>query len=194
MAVNPDDPTLAVACADTPLPTGVAAGACYQPELNYGPGSNLYWKKTPFTAAPTASSFAAALAMPTTGTAGPDMVGPVIGEYSTATPSEQTDRVNGIDVPKPTDLLLNIKISDTRTELYEMARSSQKGGLRGYYYVVDRNGYIYGGQNGIFGGKALMFLRNNLPAGETDLHTITGTVKGRGFFDLKRSVSPVPVV
>ena len=192
--VNPDDPRIAVACTDVALPTGIAAGDCYVPELNYGPGTNLYYAKKPFDADPTALSFAAALAPPTSGTAGPDMVGPIIGEYSTNAGQTASDRVNGVDIPKPGALEVAVKISDTRSELYEMARTSQKGGLSGYFYIVDRNGYIYGGRNGVFGGKARLFLHNILPGGEFDLHTITGKISGYGFFDMRRSASPVPVV
>jgi hypothetical protein len=182
---NPDDPTVPIGCTTADLPTGIAAEDCFIPELNYGYISDLYWASEPFSATPTATSFAAAL---TAGT----MVGPLICELSTASTTDQVERINGTDYPKPTDLLLNVKISDTKQANYDLARSTQKGGQTGYFYGLDKNGYIYGGQNGLTGGRAHLLLRNNIPAGETDLHTITGTLKGRGLFDPVRSAAPVP--
>ena len=184
MAVNPDDPTQPAGCVADDLPT-LTPAECYQPELNYGYASDLYWSSQPFDALPTATSFAAAL---TAGT----LIGPLIGEYSNASPTDQVERVNGVDIPKPTDLVFNVTIRDTSQENYDIARSTQKGRQQGYFFLLDKNGYIYGGQNGICGGRSTIVLRNLLPAGETDLHTITGTIKGRGFFDPVRSLAPVP--
>ncbi len=187
MPVNTDDPTVPVGCEAATLPPGIAAEDCFQPELNYGYASDLYWSSQPFSAAVTATNFAAAL---TAGT----MIGPIIGEYTSANPTDQVERINGIDFPKPTDLVFNVTIRDTSQANYDMARTTQTGRQQGYFFLLDKNGYIYGGQNGICGGRSTIVLRNVLPAGETDLHTITGTIKGRGFFDPVRSAAPVPYV
>jgi hypothetical protein len=185
--VNPDDPTIPSFCEDATLPPGVSAADCYVQQNKFGPGRNLYWSKTPFDAAPTAISVAAKI------TAG-DMIGPIVGEYTYAGADNTTVRNNSRDIVVPGDLAWTVKITDITTASRELARQTQNGGAPGHFFIVDMNDDWHGGQNGICEGAALMHLRNKVPAGETDLQTIEGSIKGRGIFDAKVIVSPVAVV
>lgn len=197
MEPNPDNPTIPVNCADYVLPTDVGVEDCFNPVLLYGPGTELFLSLTPFpspvapaTEAVTAASYAAKKQAAT-----PEkLIGPIICQLSLAPAADQSDRINGFDYPKPTDLSLAVTIQDLSDANYEMARKSQQGGIKAHFWFQDRNGKFYGGQNGIFGGLALMNLRVNLPTDETALQTITGTIKARGFFDPKRQDSPIPLI
>lgn len=195
MAVNADDPTIPLNCEDAGLPAGVSAGECFVPELNYGPIRNLYYTRAPFAAPPTALEITRRLALFGTDPTDPEaMVGPIVAQVTLAPPQEQVDRINGLDYPKPTDLSFGLTIFNTSQAQYEFMRGTQKGGTQGYFYGVDSAPYWVGGQNGLTGGKSILSSRYNWPADETALQTITGTIKGRGFFDPKRIASPVPVV
>ncbi len=197
MPVNPDNPTISVICADDALPTGVGVADCFNPTLLYGPGTELFMSLTPFpdpvspaTEAFTATSYATKKAA----TDDAKIIGPIVCQLSLTPATDQSDRINGFDYPKPTDLNLAITIQDLSDANYEMARRSQQGGIKAHFWFQDRNSKLYGGQNGICDGSALMHLRNKIPAGETDLQTIEGTIKGRGLFDAKVIPSPVAVV
>jgi hypothetical protein len=61
---NADDPTIPLACAAPAVPT-LNADTC-EPELNYGPISNLYITQAPFAATPTALEIARRLALAAT--------------------------------------------------------------------------------------------------------------------------------
>jgi hypothetical protein len=194
MAVNPDDPTIPASCEDATLPAGVAAGECFEPERNYGPIRNLYYTRAPFAATPTAVEIARRLALFGTDPADPEaMVGPIIAQVSLAPAQDQSDRINGVNYPKPTDLSFAVTIFNTDQATYEFMRSGQKGGSQGHFYGID-NTYWVGGQTGLTSGKSSFTSRYNWPTDETALQTITGGITGRGFFDPKRLVSPVPVV
>ncbi|MGI4864143.1 MAG: hypothetical protein ACRYFZ_09500 [Janthinobacterium lividum] len=196
MAASPtaDDPEYATSCADYELPAGVSAADCFVPELNYGPIRNIYYTRAPFAAPPTALEIARRLALFTTDPTDPEaMVGPIVAQLTLAPATDQVDRINSIDFPKPTDLSFGLTIFDTNQAQYEFMRSSQRGGIPGYFYGVDSTPYWVGGQNGLTGGESRYNARYNWPADENALQTITGTIKGRGFFDPKRIPSPVPV-
>lgn len=187
--MNVDDPTIPVDCATFALPTAVAATDCYKPTTNFGCGRNLYWSKTPFTATPTALLIAAKK------TAG-DLIGPVVGEFAYDGNAGATIRVDGRDIAQPGDLTWTVKISSTTPEAREMARQTQDGGSPGHFYIVDNNTVPnwFGGLNGVCDGQAHLLLRNKIPTGEQDLQTIEGTIKGRGKYDSKVLVSPVPCI
>jgi hypothetical protein len=193
-ATNFDDPEIPVDCADAVLPTGLTREECYTPELNFGGIVEVYFASEPFAdptvpanLVPTGVELAAAI------TAN-KVVGPVPLGLSYAPPTDATVRAYGKDIPIPTDLVLTALGQDTKQEWTDFARSTQKGGYSAYVYGVDANGNWFGGRNGMLGGRATVVLRNNLPTGETDLQTITGTIKRRGYFDSIRGVSPVPTL
>lgn len=197
--INSDDPRTPVGCADPNPPTGLVLADCADPELNYGPIVNLYEFSEQFAEDPTAAAIAALLAnAPTTPNAtvtGAWGIGPMIVQVSRTPPSDGTPiRFNGVDYPAPADLSYGVTIQNTSDDFWEYARSTQKGGRPGYFYGVDANNNWFGGRNGMCGGKSRLKLRGNLPTGEKDLQTITGTITGTGFFDDKRIPSPVPAV
>lgn len=194
MALNADDPTVPVLCADFALPSGVAATDCYAPKLETGPGRNLYWSKTAFAADPTAASVAAKLAPPTTGSAGPDMIGPIVGEFTYDGSGAAPQRVDGRNVSVPGPLKWGVKITNITPQVREMARQTQNGGAPGHFYIVDNNNNWFGGQNGVCNGKASLLLRFKKGAGETDPNTYDGAIEGIGKYDDRVIVSPVPVV
>jgi len=196
MAVNPDDPTIPVACEDQTLPAGVAvADGCFQPELNYGPIRNLYYTRAPFAAVPTAAEITRRLALFDTDPTDPEaMVGPIVAQVSLAPATPASDRINNIDYVKPADISFDVSIFNTSQAQYEFMRTSQKGGKQGYFYGVDSTPYWIGGQTGLTGGISSFNARYNWPADETALQSITGTIAGKGFFDPKRIASPVAVV
>lgn len=192
MAVNPDDPTTPTSCATATLPD-VSFDLC-APTLNFGFIRNLYVFKKPFAATPTAITVAAALAAYATDPDDEDAAVLLVVEMSGGNDGGgNVERYNGQDIPRPGDLTYNVTIKDTSTKNWEFARTTQKGGYPGYFYGVDSNGNWFGGQNGIF-GHARLILRGQIPTDENGLQSITGTIKGRGFFDPKRIVSPVPLV
>jgi hypothetical protein len=192
MPINPDDPTLGALCAPAPPPAGVGDADCVDPTLNYGPIVNLYIFGQPFATTPTAAQIATLLAAdPTTDPWG---AGPLICQISKTPATGTPTRYNGRDIPAPVDLSYAVTIQDTKDANYEFARTTQKGGRSGYYYGVDKNGNWFGGQNGMTGGQGRLTLNSNLPTDENGLQTLTGTITGKGFFDDKRIVSPVPVL
>ncbi len=192
--LNPDDPTLIATCAAGTLPSAISVGDCWDPTLNYGPGTNLYMSFTPFPDAVAPATDAVTTASITTKLAATDaqkMVGPLIGQFTLAPGTEATDRLNGRYFPKPSELSMACAISDTSKANYDFARSTQKGGLVAHFWIVDRNGNFFGGQNGIFGNQAVLALRLTMPTDELALQTLNGSIKALGFFDPQRTVSPI---
>jgi len=195
MAVNPDDPTVAIGCDDVTLPTGVASAPdCFKPELNYGPMRNGYYTRAPFDAVPTAAEISRRLGLFDTAPDDPEaMIGPLVWTLSKQRGTPQFDRVNGVNFPKPAEISFDVTIQDTKQAWYDWMRSTQQGGVPGYFYGVD-NKYWVGGQRGLIGGPSSFSCGYNWPADETALQTITGNISGFGFYDPKRIPSPVPTV
>ena len=192
-----DDPATIVTCADATLPTGIVAAECYTPTLLFGGGKNIFIATKPFangaTPTPTATEISTALSVVAPATK-PVMIGPVVFEVSTASKTAQKVRSNGNDYPTPTDLVLNLKTENCSDEMVEFARSTEKGGLSCHLYTTDANKKWYGGRNGELGGRGVLVLEYNRPAGESDVHTITGTFTRRGYYGSRRGESPVPVI
>lgn len=189
MPANVDNPEEIVACAEYTAPDGLAAENCYVQKNKFGPGRNLYWRPdgTGFPATPTAASIATAI---TDG----KLIGPIVGEYTYAGTQANTVRNNSRDIVVPSDLAWNIKITDITPASRELARQSQNGGLTGKFYIVDMNSDWHGGQNGICEGSGLLQASLRIPAGENDLQSIEGTIKGRGQYDALVIESLIPVV
>jgi len=192
MPLNPDNPAAIVACADYTLPAGLGVTDCFNPTLLYGPGTELFMSLSPFAAVPALTEYTAKRAVVATDKL--YITPPIVCQLSLSAGSEQSDRINGLDYPKPTDLSLAVTLQNLDDANYDLMRRTQRGGLRAYFWFQDRNNKFYGGQNGIFGGRAILALRLNLPTDESALQTITGTIKARGFFDPARMEAFIPLV
>lgn len=187
-AIDFDDPTIPVDCADAVLPTGLERATCYVPELNFGSIREIYFASAPFADGVSPVPTVVEIAAQKTAS---KLIGPIVAQVSYTPPTDNVIRVDGQDYPRPTDLVANIVISNTTDAAVEFARTTQKGGLPGYLYGVDGNGNWFGGRNGMLGGQTILTLRNNIPTGDDDVQTITGTAKRRGYFDSIRGASPV---
>jgi hypothetical protein len=194
-SVNPDDPTVATTCDDFVNDPLLSPEDCYIPEVNVGPGLNLYGFDEPFATIPTAAEIATRL-QPTTGA--PTGIGPLIGTFSKAANTNSTIRVDGRDVPIPANQSWAVKITNTKPVYRELARQSQNGGIPKHWYVVDANNQWFGGQNGICpradGGRAILQLSQVIPTGEQEPQTIEGTISAFGKYDAKVLVSPVALI
>ena len=192
MATNPDDPTTPVACA-APKAPDLNADSC-DPSLNYGPISNIYIGTDDPTAVfasdpPLATEIETRLALPLTDV---KAVRLLIGTMTFGTANTATENFNGIDYPKPSIRNFPVETKDTSDKNYEFARSTQKGGYKGRVWGVSQDGqFIYGGINGLPG---VLVLNNELNTDFTGINSIKGNLSVKGFFDPKRSASPVPAV
>jgi hypothetical protein len=191
---NVDDPTIPVGCTEAAFPATMAADGCYTPEINVGPIVNLYYARPgqPFAAAPTLVELNRRLEL--AGTDEEQMIGPIVAQVSRAAAQPTTIRVNGVDYDTTATTSYDIVFQDTKDAVYEFARTTQNGGRKGIFYGVDQNGNWYGGQNGLHDGPSTLKVRLVIPADETALQTLTGTLSGSGKFDAKRIPSPVPAV
>lgn len=196
-SVNPDDPNIPANCADFAFDPALNPGPCYRPEINVGPGLNLYIFKTPFAAPPTLAAVQAKLAAPVGG-GSPDGIGPLIGTFSKAANESSVLRVDARDVRVPAKQSWAVKITNTKPVYRELARQTQDGGISGHMYVVDQNGQWFGGQNGICpradGGPATLVLSEVIPTGETEPQTIEGSISAFGKYDALVLDSPVALV
>ena len=191
--VNPDDPTIPANCEDFVFDPALSPGDCYRPQINVGPGLNLYGFDAPF-ASTTALTSAEIATRITAGTG----VGPLIGTFSKAANDASTIRVDARDVRIPSKQSWAVKITNTRRVYRELARQTQDGGISKHWYVVDQNNQWFGGLNGICpradGGPAVLQLSEVIPTGETEPQTIEGTISAFGKFDALVLDSPVALV
>lgn len=192
MATNVDDPTIPVACA-APKAPDLNADSC-DPQLNYGPISNEYIGTDDPTAVmatdpPTALEIETRLALPLTD---PKAIRLLIGTMTFGSANTATENFNGIDYPKPSIRKFPVETKDTGDKNYEFARQTQKGGYKCRIWGVSQDSqFWYGGINGIQG---VLTLNNELSTDFTGVNSIKGELSVKGFFDPKRSASPVPAV
>lgn len=187
MAVNPDDPTLPVACADQAVPT-LHADNC-APVRKYGPIVNLLFTKDPFAAPPTALEITRRMEI--TDAADPERITMLIGTMTQTAPTPEVDRINGRDYPKVSDRQFPIRSYDLHQQNVDFARLTEYAGWSGRVYGIDANNDWHGGQNGISGTVRLSVV---LPEDENALQTIEGNLTARTFFSPKRIPSPIPAV
>lgn len=194
MARNTDDPILPTDCANFDAPDTDFDPTCAT-SYQTGPFTRLLVGNKPLVADPsTTAGLAAAtteitsrLALPADDADALRLLDPLRGNMPATAPT--TVAVDGFQIPTPTLRNLPFTVSQLSDKNYEFVRTTNAG-RAGHFWALNEK-FMYGGQNGIGDGKALLQLSNVVPAEEGGLHSATGNLSYTSLFDPKRTAAPI---